>query len=149
MNYYKRPCVSETQDQPVEEEKSSDDVPMDNGDNSVPVLIPQDGSAQENNNQIQQNQIPDGSDQSVSDDDNDDDDDDDGENFPQCYPQDPPLVEHLPRIEYPADAVRSSPSARNREFNRRLQENFVPYSKGMRGEIYRKRTAYEHQSVMG
>ena len=136
----------------VEKEESSD------GSNektvSNPVLAPQDGM--EDNNQIQQNQIQQNQrqndaefyDSDHSDDDGDDDDDDD-DTFPTCYPMNPPLVEQFPRIEYPPDAMRSSPSDRNREFNRQLRDNFVPYAKGMRGEVYRKRTTYEHQSVMG
>ena len=77
------------------------------------------------------------------------DDSDDGETFPQCFPRNPPDVERLPFVEYPADAVRSSPSDRNREFARMVQNNFVPYQKGMKGESYRKRTNYEHQLAMG
>ena len=79
----------------------------------------------------------------------DDDDDDDNQRFPACYPIDPPVVEVLPLIEYPADAERSSPSDRNLDFNRMVQSNFVPFSKGLRGEDYRKRTNYEHQQIMG
>ena len=60
------------------------------------------------------------------------DDEGDFEEFPACYPSDPPVVDRVPFIDYPADAPRSSPSDRNREFNRQLRANFVPYSKGMK-----------------
>ena len=71
------------------------------------------------------------------------------EGYPQCFPANPPIVEILPIFNYPADAPRSSPSARNLDFRRTLQNNFVPFSKGMKGEAYRKRTTFEHQTVMG
>ena len=80
---------------------------------------------------------------------NDDDDADDEQRFPFCYPVDPPAVEVFPLIQYPADARRSSPSDRNLDFNRMVQANFVPFSKGLKGEDYRKRTNYEHQQIMG
>ena len=79
----------------------------------------------------------------------DDSDSDDGEMFPTCFPRNPPDVDRVPFVEYPADAVQSSPSDRNREFARMVQNNFVPYQKGMKGEPYRKRTNYEHQLAMG
>jgi len=78
-----------------------------------------------------------------------DSDDDEEDNFPACFPDDPPFVKQIPTIEYPVDAPRSSPSARNLDFNRMVQDNFVPFAKGMKGDIYRKRTNYEHQKVMG
>ena len=79
----------------------------------------------------------------------DDDDGDHDDGFPSCYPEDPPFVVEIPLIAYPEDAPMSSPSARNLDFNRMVQNNFVPFSKGMKGEAYRKRTNYEHQMVMG
>ena len=69
--------------------------------------------------------------------------------FPSCYPAQPPLVEVLPEINYPADTPQSTPSQRNMEFDRMVQNNFVPFTKGLKGEAYRRRTNYEHQKIMG
>ena len=69
--------------------------------------------------------------------------------FPSCYPAQPPLVETLPRVEYPVDTPQSTPSQRNMEFDRMVQNNFVPFTKGLKGEAYRRRTNYEHQKIMG
>lgn len=146
----------------VEEEKSSDDnmvpgVDENKTDVQPPTLNPNEEAMPPTGQNSPQNQgqendpedpgTPSGSDGEVEDDSEGD--SDDGDAFPDCFPRDPPEVDRVPFVEYPADAVRSSPSARNREFNRMVQENFVPYQKGMKGEPYRKRTNYEHQLAMG
>ena len=122
---------------------AAQDIEMPPGGNDLPQI------------QDQENEINDPGTPNESDEDDEDgevedsDDSDDGETFPSCFPRNPPDVERIPFVEYPADAVRSSPSDRNRDFARRVQENFVPYQKGMKGESYRKRTNYEHQLAMG
>ena len=126
--------------------------------NNPPILNPNDEGmppAGENVPQLQGQEsiedpgTPDESDDEEFHDDRDGSDSDDGEMFPTCFPRNPPDVDRVPFVEYPADAVRSSPSDRNREFARMVQNNFVPYQKGMKGEPYRKRTNYEHQLAMG
>ena len=152
----------------VEEGKSSDDsrthdeefsdveTPPEDDDSGKtpppPVLSAQDvNMSPQGQNDDQYD--PDGSDHNSNHDGSDrsgsDDSDDDEEDFPACFPDDPPFVEQMPTIEYPVDAPRSSPSARNLDFNRMVQNNFVPFQKGMKGDAYRKRTNYEHQKVMG
>ena len=88
-------------------------------------------------------------DESETENNGDDDDGDNGGQFPTCYPVNPPLVEQIPEIAYNPDTPRSSPSERNLEFQRMVQNNFVPFSKGLKGEPYRRRTNYEHQQIMG
>ena len=153
----------------VEEEQSSDDTKVpdeefsdvdtpseaeDERQSPVPPVL----SAQDVNMDPQNQPAGDGVDGDGSDhdggragsDSDDSDDSEDGEDgFPACFPDNPPFVEQVPTVEYPVDAPRSSPSARNLDFNRMVQNNFVPFAKGMKGEIYRKRTNYEHQKVMG
>ena len=85
-------------------------------------------------------------DEPTDDSDNDGDDDD---NFPPCYPGNPFLPEQIPFVAYPEDTTRSSPSERNMAFNRMVQNNFVPFAKGLKGEAYRRRCNYEHQQIMG
>ena len=146
-----------SQSKPVEEEESSDDkrVPDEefsgsdanddddaksNKSGKSPVLQLQDdsmSSGQENN---------DSSEESDFEEENDNGDDD---VFPPCYPSNPFLPEQIPLVVYPDDVPRSTPSERNLEFNRMVQNNFVPFAKGLRGEAYRKRTDYEHQQIMG
>ena len=142
--------------QSVEEKESSDDKEAP----KTPVLQPQDHEMGSNNSQegFQNDASPPnspagsirehGSD-SESESDDDDEDDENDQRFPFCYPVDPPLVEVLPVIQYPNDAERSSPSDRNLDFKRMVQNNFVPFAKGLKGEAYRRRTDYEHQQIMG
>ena len=156
-----------TKDRPaVDEEFSEDSSASDNGTDDdaaadasrAPVLQPQDlgmdnGSDSTPSRHSDDEQSLPGSDATSDHDVNQDEDVDNDENaaeeFAACYPVNPPAVEILPNIEYPEDTPQSSPSARNLDFKRNVQNNFVPFSKGMRGESYRRRTTYEHQTVMG
>ena len=158
-----------TKDRPaVDEEFSEDSSSGDNGTDDdaasaashAPILQPQDvgmGDESEDassHHSDEEQSLPDSDATNDDDDDVDqgedaDDNENDADEFAACYPVNPPAVEVLPNIEYPEDTPRSSPSLRNLDFKRSVQNNFVPFSKGMRGESYRRRTTYEHQTVMG
>ena len=118
------------------------DVPMDHeehegGDDSRPPSRRHSPSSSDNEEEAHE-------DEEVEDDDGEA-----GDNFPACYPENPPIVDQMPQVEYPVDTARSSPSERNLDFNRMVQNNFVPFSKGLKGDAYRRRTNYEHQQIMG
>ena len=136
------------EEDPSKDANDDDDAKMDVG-TQPPTLQPADN--QENNGQGREQNPPPGDRQPPHDpeDELEDEFEDDGDNFPDCYPLNPPVVDQLPEIEYPADAPRSTPSERNLDFERTVRNNFVPFSKGLKGDMYRRRTNYEHQKIMG
>ena len=140
----------EIENNDLDKDANDDDDANSNGANQPPLLQPADG--QQGQDQGQDSRPPSRR-QSPSESENEDeefeDDDDFDDNFPSCYPDHPPIVEPLPEIAYPDDVTRSSPSERNLDFNRMVRNNFVPFSKGLKGDAYRRRTNYEHQQIMG
>lgn len=128
-------------------EKADDDDDAKSHDPRRRVLRPQDDAME--SDQVKQDESFEDSESDDGNGDENGDENDDDDVFPPCYPANPFVPEQIPFVVYPDDVTRSTPSERNLQFNRMVQNNFVPFSKGLKGEAYRRRTDYEHQQIMG